>query len=235
MDPSLYAGKKDSLGVLLDEVDLHEYAIYTGPNIYGTDINILNGRVYRKKQAVSVDDSITLSGSNPSYDCACLVDASYASPNNKHIAINGSLYYEDRTGYVYQLKSQYIADVNKSGDTVQGYDATTITSAIADHLYYVSSGGQCPLISTWLNSGLYLWNGSSFTELNQSNYKSYFNIDDVASAIEEIGIGDGLTEVGNYSVLYSTSFNADYQSDGLRNASLSTDKKFYLSINGQEV
>lgn len=235
LDPSLYAGKKDSLGALLEEVDLYEYAIYTGPNIYGTDINILNGRVYRKKKAVSVDDSITLSGSSPSYDCACLVDASYATPDNKHIAINGSLYYEDRTGYVYQLKSQYIADVNKSGDTVQGYDATTITSAIADHLYYVSSGGQCPLISNWLNAGLYLWNGSSFTELNQSNYKSYFNIDDVASAIEEIAIGDGLTEVGNYSVLYSTSFNADYQSDGLRTTSLSTDKKFYLSINGQEV
>ena len=57
-------------------------------------------------------------------------------------------------------------------------------------------------------------------------YTDVFNVGNLTAFMRYIGMNSDLTNSG---------WDTQYQSDGLRNATVYTDKKHYLEINGTEV
>jgi len=229
LDNTKYKGIKTSLEDLLTDLSKNDYAIYSGNTVASV---IQDNHIYKKKADLDVDDDYTPSGDDNAITRQ-IIKLSYNANGNKHIAVNGSWLYADRTGNVYQLKSGYTYDFNNDN----GYAAGNITTATTDCIYYISQDGYCPLTGNHQNAGMYCWNGSSFVSMNYdyNNVTPYFNITTIVDAVEEIYINGAVTLVGQLSDLAKTHYDGNYISNTIRSQTVQSDKKFYLELNGREV
>lgn len=237
LDSSKYKGTKTTAKGILDELDLYDYCLYNGSSTQTLSTNT----IYKKIESISIDtDYTTQESSQSDIDVRNIIRLSYNSSGNKYIAVNGYMFWSDRTGNVYQLKSGYSWDYNRQGDTDVGFDATTLIAAdmVQNRIYYVSTSGHSPAHGgNWLNAGLYCWTGSDFSSpiTDYNSFVNYCNVTTFADAVQEIKLSGTADVVGQLSDLVKSTFNGSYISNSIREQTVQTDKKFYLSINGQEV
>ena len=80
---------------------------------------------------------------------------------------------------------------------------------------------------------LYRFRGDTST--GQHTVPDFFDIVSLFSAVTEVPLEDAINHVGTAADLASAAYDNTYQSDGIRSATLYTDQKFYLELNGMEV
>jgi len=226
LDNTKYKGIKYTLDDLLKDLSVDDYAIYPGQ---WQDV------IYKKKIDLEVDTDYTPTGDNNKTTCD-VIKLSYNANGNKHVAVNGSWYYADRTGTVYQLKSGFTYDFNND----EGYNPANITSIdwlVQNCMYYMNTGANCPGLNyAYVQPGVNRWNGSSFDWISDYNdLADYLNITSMSDAVEEIYLNGSSTLVGQLSDLAKTHYDGHYISNTVRSQTVQTDKKYYLEVNGNEV
>ena len=237
LDNTKYKGLKSTAKGILDELAQYDYCVYNG----NSTSTLTNNVIYQKIQNLDIDTDYTTKGTQSSHDPEDernIIRLSYNAAGNKHIAVNGYMYWGDRTGNVYQLKTGYSYDFNRQGDTDVGFDATTMVAAdmVQNRIYYVSTAGNCPAYGNWLGTGLWCWTGSTFSQLsNYNTWVAYFNVTTLADAVQVINLNGAVTLVGQLSDLAKTHYNGNYISNSIRSQTVETDKKFYLELNEREV
>ena len=233
---SKYKGLKNTIKSLLVDLSENDYAVWNGENEYGTVPQMNPGKVYKKTTQITVEKETTFNGESDDIKTCKVMDLSYNyAGTNKYVAPTGLWYYATVTGNLYQLKSGYVPDFNKSGDTYTGYSAADLTSLISNHIYYISTGGSCPATGSQVNAGVYYYDGNSLTSVGQGTYQSYFNIILYRDAMTVIDMTDGISEVGTISSLIKSSYTGNYISTTCRETATSNTKKYYLEVNGNEV
>lgn len=234
LDSSKYKGIKTTAKGILDGLNTGDYCLYNGSNV---QYIIEAGHIYQKTGNIRIDDDIdltTLSG-----DLAkimAIANKSASSTPYKNIAIEkGSITNTDYTGYVFTLKSGYYRDF---GQNDAGYTCATVPT-VDKTIYYIIDQGQLPGGGWCWAEGLWFYDSGTWTFVaqdgNVSSLSNYFDMVTFASAIQEIYINGSVTSTATLSDLVKTHFNSSYISNDLKSQTLQTDKKFYLSINGQEV
>lgn len=238
LDSSKYKGIKTTAKGILDGLNTGDYCLYNGSNV---QYIIETGHIYQKTGNIQIDDDIdltTLSG-----DIAkimAIADKSASITPYKNIAIEkGSISNTDYTGYVFTLKSGYYRDF---GQNNAGYTCATVP-AVDKTIYYIIDQGSLPGGGWCWAEGLWFYDSTASGDKwvfvaqngNVSNLSNYFDMVTFASAIQEIYINGSVTSTATLSDLVKTQFNSSYISNDLKSQTLQTDKKFYLSINGQEV
>lgn len=237
LDTTKYKGLKSTAKDILDELALYDYCLYNGSNTQILSTNT----IYKKIESINIDTYYTTQESGQSViDVRNIIRLSYNSNGNKYITVNGYMFWSDRTGNVYQLKSGYSWDYNRQGDTDVGFDATTLVAAdmVQNRIYYVSTAGHSPAHGeNWLNAGLYCWTGSDFSSsiADYDSFVAYCNVTTFADAVQQVNLNDAVTYVGVLSDLAKTVYNDNYISNNLRGETVQTGTKFYLEINGREV
>ena len=229
-----YKGMKSTLNAMLS-LNVGEYCVYTGENDYGTSPQMIYNYVYRKKKNIVVNVNYTCSHDGTQLETAYIVDASCDPTTNKNVEVNGSWWYVYRKGAVYTLKSDYHAvDLNKSGDTINGYDPANVSTLAANTIIYFYTGGSCPLVGNYVNAGVYFWNGSSLAEIGQSTLDTYFSVTTLSDMIEVINLTGVATSLGSVSVLTKTHYDSSYISNNLRGETVQTGTRYYIELNGSE-
>lgn len=125
----------------------------------------------------------------------------------------GTLWYSDAIGYTLFLKDGY-----KSGVTSMTPLTAKPTNPVEKTLYYLiasEAGYHMNIVCVYENG--------NYTVIDDRNITNYFKYESLSSSLEKIGTNQDLLEA-----LY----NADYT---FLNATVNTDKKFYLKLNGNEV
>lgn len=121
-----------------------------------------------------------------------------------------------------------------SGYTSQVESDTPLTTIPSNpnngDIYFFKSGVISGDQYAWTDC-CYVYNNGGWSSINPDNWRTY---------IITTGIDTLLTRIGNNSDLTDPQYGGaewdnSYQSDGLRNATVYTDKKHYLELNGTEV
>ena len=132
---------------------------------------------------------------------------------NSEAMLIGSLFWNNKTGQTYELKTGYISDVT-STTPLTAYPANPQDK----HIYFLSSNAT----SHW-EDAVWVYENSTYTKIGRDEMNTYFQYEELSTKLEKIGTKQDLLEA-----LY----NADYT---FLNATVNTDKKFYLKLNGNEV
>ena len=121
------------------------------------------------------------------------------------------------------IKSPYISKI-----TLTEPLTTEPSNKQTNEIYYLSNS-----ISGINYTAPYLWNGSSWQEINYGNFGTYLTYYELSQEV--------LTRVGSNSDLLEevkvngNTVDVEWACQGCFDASVDTTKKFYLEINGQEV
>ena len=84
--------------------------------------------------------------------------------------------------------------------------------------------------------GLFIYINGQLIRMNPDNGSHQEgSYDRIIDYINEVDALNAVEEVGTITKFYDTQFDGNYSSNNFRQASLQTDKKFYLEINGHEV
>lgn len=235
LDPLQYGGIKNTVKGLLDDLALYDYAIYTGNNIGSS---LVQNRIYQKIASIYVAEEIDFSDYNNNLTALIeLINKSYvAGGTNKAVGATGNFYYKDRSGDVFTLKSGYTVDF---GPNNAGYDHT-FTNWQTNCIYYLNENSSS-YTDGYHDVSVCVYNGSSLIQIGTASTSSeellstYFDIVSLVSAVAEVPLEDAVNRIGTASDLASAAYDNTYQSDGVRSATLYTDQKFYLELNGMEV
>lgn len=228
LDSTKYKGIKRTAKGILDELDLYDYCLYNGSSVSQI---VTQNRVYKKINSINIssDIDLTLYSTNTEMLFNIIRLSSSVSPYGNVAIKDGYMYYGDKTGYVYKLKSNYTVDL---GPNNQGYSGSSAPH-VTDCIYYLNDNS-----ATW-QAGMWMWGGSSWVLVgcndSSGTLEDFFDITTFAEAVQEVNLSGTADLVGQLSDLVKTSFNGTYISNSVREQTVETDKKFYLSINGQEV
>ena len=237
LDSSKYKGIKTTAKGILDGLNTGDYCLYNGSNV---QYIIEAGHIYQKTGNIQIDDDIDLTAlSGDIVKIMAIADKSASITPYRNIAIKqGSINNNDYTGYVFTLKSGYYRDF---GQNNAGYTCATVPT-VDKTIYYITDTGEVPGGGWVWAAGLWFYDSTAGEKWkfvaqdgNVSSLSSYFDMVTFASAIQEIYISGSVTSTATLSDLVKTHFNSSYISNDLKSQTLQTDKKFYLSINGQEV
>lgn len=175
------------------------------------------GTVYTNANTKVVD--VDTQSSNRETEIANIL---YGLSQKSNVLTGGGNYFYNRMGgYIVTLKSSYTNKVTSS---------TPLTSLPSNpqsnEIYYLSNS-----ISSINTTGAYVYNGS-WTLLNFDNWTTYLNATDIGSALTRVGSNtDFLEEIR----IDNNTVDVNQTLKGCFDTSVSTDKKFYLEINGNEV
>ena len=175
------------------------------------------GTIYSNENTKVVD--VDTESSNREIEIA---DILYGLSQKSNVLTGGGNYHYNRMGgYIVTLKSTYTNKVTSS---------TPLTSLPSNpqsnEIYYLSNS-----ISGINTTGAYVYNGS-WTLLDFNNWTTYLNATDIGSVLTRVGSNtDFLEEIR----VNSNTVDVEQTLQDYFNASVSTDKKFYLEINGKEV
>lgn len=133
----------------------------------------------------------------------------------------GDYYYHRLGGYIVTLKSSYTNKVTSSTPL-----SSLPSNPQSNEIYYLSNS-----ISSINTTGAYVYNGS-WTLLNFDNYTTYLSTTDIGSVLTRVGSNsDFLEEIR----INNNTVDVTQVLKGCFDTSVSTNKKFYLEINGVEV
>lgn len=125
----------------------------------------------------------------------------------------GSFWYDNYIGYTISLKAGY-----KSGVTSMTPLTAKPTNPEEKTLYYLTASA-----SGYHMDIVYVYENGNYTVITNNNITNYFDYESLSSSLVKIGTNQQLLE---------PLYNADYT---FLNATVNTDKKFYLKLNGNEV
>lgn len=133
----------------------------------------------------------------------------------------GEFWWSNQIGKVFSIASGYVSRVDSLTPLT-----TLPTNPQEGEVYYLASS----IGSGWVD-GCCVYNNGNWILISGSNWTQY---------IQTSTITPWLTRIGNNSDLTNPQYGGaewdnSYQSDGLRTATVYTDKKHYLEINGTEV
>ena len=228
LDSTKYKGIKTTAKGILDDLDLHDYCLYNGSSVSQI---VTQNHVYEKIASldISSDIDLTVYSTNTEMLFNIIRLSSSVSPYGNVAIKAGYMYYSDRTGYVYKLKSNYTVDLGPNNEGYSGSSAPHVTNCI----YYLNDA-----TATW-QAGMWMWNGSGWTIVgcndSAGTLENFFDITTFADAVQEVNLTGSVDLVGQLSDLVKSTFNGNYISNSVREQTVQTDKKFYLSIDGQEV
>ena len=132
---------------------------------------------------------------------------------NSEAMLIGSLFWDNKTGKTYELNPGYISDVT-SMTPLDSYPANPQDK----HIYFLSKNA-----SSDYEDAVWAYENNTYTKIYQNTINAYFSYEELSTKLEKIGTNQQLLEA-----LY----NADTTFLG---ATVNTDKKFYLKLNGNEV
>lgn len=191
----------------------------THGDIYTKDKS--SGTIYTTANTIAVDVDNETDQNNQYFSLAKIF---YGLTQKNYIITGGGDYYYRRMGgYVMSIKSPYISKIISTEPLT-----TEPNNKQTNEIYYLSNS-----ISGINNTAPYLWNGSSWQEINYGNFGTYLNYSELSQEV--------LTRVGSNSDLLEevkvngNSVDVEYICQSCFEASVDTTKKFYLEINGQEV
>lgn len=232
--------KNDYVGVISNRNELLDPQYSVGQ--YG----ITGTTIWRKKDNVVVDDTLNFDDySGLQVPAAVLIQKSYNATANKKVMTYGSYNGSQKNGYIYTLKSGFSYDFTiDQNDQLHGYTISNPPSSwVINRIYYLEEQGNYPG-ATWAPAGLnyYYEDAQGNPKFGQVSVYSdtlsdIFNIDTQSAldATEEISLGPTIDIIGQVSNLAKTNYTGNYISNDCRNTTTSTDKKFYLEVNGNEV
>lgn len=191
----------------------------THGDIYTKDKS--SGTIYTTANTVAVDVANETDVNNQYFSLAKIF---YGLTQKNYIITGGGNYHYRRMGgYVMSIKSPYISKTTSTEPLT-----TEPSNKQTNEIYYLSN-----TISGINNTAPYLWDGSSWQEINYGNFGTYLNYSELSQEV--------LTRVGSNSDLLEEvkvdgdSVDVEWSCQGCFDASVVTTKKFYLEINGQEV
>lgn len=231
LDNTKYKGIKTTAKGVLDDLDENDYCIYNGASVSQV---VTQNHIYKKIADLDIGSDIDLDDySGNALKLMHIIKQSAATSTYSNVAIkNGYMYYSDRTGYVYKLKSNYTVDLGPNDAGYSGSSAPHVTNCI----YYLND-----TTATW-SAGMWMWNGSTWelVGVNDSSgtLENFFDITTFASAIQEVMLNGSVTQVGNTGrliELVKTHYDGAYISNTIKSQTVLTDRKYYLEINGREV
>jgi len=155
-------------------------------------------------------DISTYSDDQQQYKVALILKA---LNTNSEAMLIGSLFWDNKTGKTYELKTGYISDVT-SMTPLDSYPSNPQDK----HLYFLSKNAS----SDWQDA-VWVYENATYTKIVSDNMNTYFSYEELSTKLEKIGTNQQLLEA-----LY----NGDTT---FLNATVNTDKKFYLKLNGNEV
>lgn len=132
---------------------------------------------------------------------------------NTETMLIGSLFWDNKTGKTYKLKTGYTSDVTSMTPL-----ASKPTNPQDKHIYFLSANAS----SDW-EDAVWVYDNNTYTKIGSDSMNTYFSYEELSTKLEKIGTSQQLLEA-----LY----NADTTFLG---ATVNTDKKFYLKLNGNEV
>lgn len=153
---------------------------------------------------------------------ATIFKAIYDFNNINILAKSGYLQYDLKRGAIVSIKANYSSQVT----SLTPLNSSTLPPAadrVTNGIYYLDSNAESGLH----NKGLYHWNGSSWTGIDSNNLTTYLSWGNLSLWLTRLG--------SNSDMINGQYFDSNYQSDGLRSATLVTGRKYYLEINGNEV
>lgn len=191
--------------------------------------DMANGSIWKKIVTIP-SNLLDLSSYNDNMDC--MVQILLALHDYSELVISGGQIfykYPNSIGETYSINSNYTNRVFSATPL----DALPDNLAVND-LFYLQQGFYTlpGKDQQYFNTNLYVYNGDTLLWVGNNvdssgiDYKDVFNVGSIKSYLEYIGVNSDLTNSG---------WDNSYQSDGLRNATVYTDKKHYLEINGTEV
>ena len=231
LDNTKYKGIKTTAKGILDDLDQYDYCIYNGTSVSQV---VTQNHIYQKIEDLDIGSDIDLDDySGNALKLMHVIKQSAATATYSNVAIkNGYMYYADRTGYVYKLKSNYTVDLGPNDAGYSGSSAPHVTNCI----YYLNDA-----TATW-QAGMWMWNGSTWelVGVNDSSGQldNFFDITTFASVIQEIMLNGSVAQLGTTGrliELVKTHYDGAYISNTIKQQTVETDKKFYLEINGREV
>jgi hypothetical protein len=151
-----------------------------------------------------------------------MADILYGLSQKSNVLTGGGAYYHQRVGgYIITLKSTYTNKITTS---------TPLTSLPSNpqnnEIYYLSNS-----ISSINTTGAYVYTGS-WTLININNWDTYFNITDLGSVLTRVGSNSDFLEEIRIS---GNTVDVDNNLQNCFDTTVSTNRKYYLEINGVEV
>lgn len=133
----------------------------------------------------------------------------------------GDFWWTSQIGKIFSIADGYVSRVDSLTPL------TTLPSNPQEgEVYYLAQSTGV----YWVDACCVYENGS-WTAINQLNWTTYIQAGSISAWLTRIGNNSDLTDPQYGGAEWDNS----YQSDGLRNATVYTDKKHYLEINGTEV
>ena len=175
--------------------------------------NMTRGEIWGKPSTwvtPTLVDISTYSDNQQQYKVALILKA---LNTNSEAMLIGSLFWDNITGKTYELKTGYISDVT-SITPLDAYPANPQDK----HIYFLSKNAA----SDW-EDAVWVYENATYTKISSDNMNTYFSYEELSTKLEKIGTNQQLLE---------TLYNGDTT---FLNATVNTDKKFYLKLNGNEV
>jgi len=178
--------------------------------------NMQRGEIWAKTTDTSNFNTIDLSSySNQSYATAVLLYDLQSKPEVMCTA--GSFWYSPAIGKSFKLAPGYY-----NGVTSTTPETSLPANPQNNTLYYLD--GQAIGQPIGYQTGVFVYNNGSYTQVLESNYSTFFAIETLDSL---------MTKVGTNSDLIKTEISTG--DPNLPKASTTTGTKFYLELNGNEV
>lgn len=178
--------------------------------------NMANGSIWKKTHALP-SNTIDFTGDDAGPgEMGHLFSVLYQTNNDPVLSVGGTFMWNIPIGSTFSVKSPYVNMVASS---------TPISEPPSDPveygIYYTNQYG-------WLHCACWDYVNGEWTWVtdNGTIKNNCINIVELPDQLDYIGVNSDLTNSG---------WDTQYQSDGLRNATVYTDKKHYLEINGTEV
>ena len=175
-----------------------------------------SGTVYTTDNTIAVDVDNESDQNNQYFSLAKIFNG--LTQKNNIITGGGNYYYNRMGGYVMSIKSPYISKITSIEPLT-----TEPSNKQTNEIYYLSNS-----ISGINKTAPYLWNGSSWQEINYGNFGTYLNYFELTRVGSNSDLVDEVKVNGN-------TVDVEQPCKSCFEGSVDTSKKFYLEINGQEV
>ena len=175
--------------------------------------NMNRGEIWGKPSTWTTPILVDISPYNDNQQQLKLALILKALNTNTEAMLVGSLFWDNKTGKTYKLNTGYISDIT----SMTPLDSKPTTPQ-NKHIYFLSKDAS----SDW-EDAVWVYDNSTYTKIGSDQMNTYFSYEELSTKLEKIGTSQQLV-----AALY----NADTT---FLNATVNTDKKFYLKLNGNEV
>jgi len=203
--------------ITTSDADIWSYDNQTVFIRHGYGSEVVN-RIWKKKETTTYNGTFYISAGNASYQHAQILLALGNDTTHKVLASAPDHIWTNYVNQLVNLKSGYIVD-----STLTLTPLDYLPTGVDKHFYYISSSAW----STWHETAIYVYENGQFNYINaysSDDMKNYLDFTTLESTIEQISLTTLVQEDQQVSC------NTE-----VRDATVSSGRKYYLRINGKEV